>query len=182
MQPIRSLVKIPYPHIFCFAKQPRDSKQLEMAHGPDEAPAQVLEQHREKPNNQPDSHTNKAKARGNTSTPGLATQNALQEKPQTAITSTLPPKPRSLYPSSVLGLAMVARGEIGYLIASLAQSQGMFENGSSEISDIYLVVIWAISICTLLGPICVGSLVKHVKKLQAIRGTSGPDPLGVWGV
>ncbi|KAJ5542802.1 Sodium/hydrogen exchanger family-domain-containing protein [Penicillium sp. DV-2018c] len=90
---------------------------------------------------------------------------------------------RSLYPPSILGLAMVARGEVGYLIASLAQSQGMFGTGSSgEISEIYLVIIWAISICTLIGPICVGTLVKRVKKLQEIRGDSGLDPLGVWGI
>ena len=79
---------------------------------------------------------------------------------------------------------MVARGEIGYLIASLAQSKGMFGTGSSGAgtSEIYLVIIWAISICTLIGPICVGTLVKRVKKLQEIRGDSGPDPLGVWGI
>lgn len=96
---------------------------------------------------------------------------------------TFPPKPKSLYPPSILGLAMVARGEVGYLIASLAQSQGMFSSGSSgDISEIYLVIIWAISICTLVGPICVGTLVKRVKKLQETRGNSGPDPLGVWGI
>ena len=78
---------------------------------------------------------------------------------------------------------MVARGEIGYLIASLAESQGIFGTGASGgSSDIYLVVIWAISICTLVGPICVGSLVKRVKKLREIRGESGLDPLGVWGI
>lgn len=98
-------------------------------------------------------------------------------------TGTFPPKPRSLYPPSILGLAMVARGEIGYLIASLAQSQGMFGTGSSGgISEIYLVIIWAISICTLIGPICVGTLVKRVKNLQEIRGDSGPNLLGVWGI
>lgn len=94
-----------------------------------------------------------------------------------------PEKPKSLYPPSILGLAMVARGEVGYLIASLAQSQGMFSKGSSgETSDIYLVIIWAISICTLVGPICVGTLVKRVKRLQNDRGNSGLDPLGVWGI
>lgn len=94
-----------------------------------------------------------------------------------------PEKPKSLYPPSILGLAMVARGEVGYLIASLAQSQGMFSQGpSSETSEIYFVIIWAISICTLVGPICVGTLVKRVKRLQNDRGNSGLDPLGVWGI
>ena len=95
----------------------------------------------------------------------------------------LPPKPKSLYPPSILGLAMVARGEIGYLIASLAQSQGIFGNKSSgEISEIYLIIIWAISICTLISPICVGTLVKRVKRLQLARANPGDDPLGVWGI
>ncbi|EED13294.1 sodium/hydrogen antiporter, putative [Talaromyces stipitatus ATCC 10500] len=96
----------------------------------------------------------------------------------------LPPKPKSLYPPSILGLAMIARGEIGYLIASLAQSQGIFSNGTLKgSSDIYLVVIWAISLCTLVGPVAVGTLTKRVKKLQRLRVDSGgEDPLGVWGI
>ncbi|KAI2703622.1 hypothetical protein CBS147332_7608 [Penicillium roqueforti] len=95
----------------------------------------------------------------------------------------LPPKPKSLYPPSLLGLAMVARGEVGYLIASIAESKGIFSNDSSEgPSDIYLVVIWAISLCTLIGPILVGTLVKRVKKLQQSRVNMGLDPLGVWGI
>ncbi|KAJ5486303.1 hypothetical protein N7530_000603 [Penicillium desertorum] len=89
----------------------------------------------------------------------------------------------SLYPSSILGLAMVARGEVGYLIASIAESQGIFSNESSEgPSEIYLVVIWAISLCTLIGPILVGTLVRRVKKLQQSRVDMGSDPLGVWGI
>ncbi|KAJ5942759.1 hypothetical protein N7516_002927 [Penicillium verrucosum] len=94
-----------------------------------------------------------------------------------------PPKPKSLYPPSILGLAMVARGEVGYLIASIAESQGIFSSGSSQgPSEIYLVVIWAISLCTLIGPILVGALVRRVKKLQQLRGDIGSDPLGVWGI
>ncbi|KAJ5447897.1 Cation/H+ exchanger [Penicillium cf. griseofulvum] len=95
----------------------------------------------------------------------------------------LPPKPKSLYPPSILGLAMVARGEVGYLIASIAESKGIFSDGSSEgPSEIYLVVIWAISLCTLIGPILVGTLVRRVKKLQQSRGDIRSDPLGVWGI
>ncbi|KAJ5617543.1 hypothetical protein N7537_002657 [Penicillium hordei] len=95
----------------------------------------------------------------------------------------LPPKPKSLYPPSILGLAMVARGEVGYLIASIAESQGIFSREYSEgPSEIYLVVIWAISLCTLIGPILVGTLVRRVKKLQQLRGDMGSDPLGVWGI
>lgn len=83
---------------------------------------------------------------------------------------------------------MVARGEIGYLIASVAETNSIFThrtNGPHKPSntEIYLVVVWAISVCTLIGPVSVGTLVKRVKTLQNRREKSGgPDPLGVWGV
>lgn len=108
--------------------------------------------------------------------------------PQRENKSSLPTKPKSLYPPTILGLAMIARGEVGYLIASLAESQGIFsaqesESSTSSSSEIYLVIIWAISICTLIGPICVGTLVRRVKNVQKTRVNSGtPDPLGVWGL
>jgi hypothetical protein len=102
--------------------------------------------------------------------------------------SNLPAKPRSLYPASILGLAMVSRGEIGFLIASVAESNGVFtlhdppDGGSS--GDLYLIVIWAITLCTIIGPISVGALVRRVKTLQRQRSQSrgGLDPLGAWGV
>ncbi|EEA23500.1 hypothetical protein TMatcc_002372 [Talaromyces marneffei ATCC 18224] len=96
----------------------------------------------------------------------------------------LPPKPKSLYPPAIIGLAMIARGEIGYLIAALAQSRGIFSSSTDgESSDAYLVIIWAISLCTLIGPIAVGTLTRRVKRLQQIRvNTGGEDPLGVWGI
>ncbi|RAL16335.1 cation:proton antiporter [Aspergillus homomorphus CBS 101889] len=135
------------------------------------------------------SSSNKSSAsNGNNSSEGNLTSSAAgihQGQPEhTRSASSLPPKPKSLYPPSVLGLAMVARGEIGYLIASLAESKGIFGQGSTGgSSDTYLVVVWAISICTLLGPICVGTLVRRVKTLQHKRiNSGGPDPLGVWGI
>lgn len=100
----------------------------------------------------------------------------------------IPRKPRSFYPASILGLAMVARGEIGYLIASVAETNNIFTHSSTgpnrpSNTELYLVVVWAVSVCTLIGPICVGTLVKRVKKLQRQREKSGgPDPLGAWGV
>ncbi|KAJ9492820.1 hypothetical protein VN97_g461 [Penicillium thymicola] len=118
----------------------------------------------------------------------VSTPDNVKNEPQStnrhpASTSRLPPKPKSLYPPSILGLAMVARGEVGYLIASIAESQGIFSSEPSEgPSEIYLVVIWAISLCTLIGPILVGALVRRVKKLQQLRGDIGSDPLGVWGI
>ncbi len=44
-------------------------------------------------------------------------------------------QPLSLYPASVLGLAMVARGEIGHLIASLAESRGTFVQAGVDSTD-----------------------------------------------
>ncbi|KAL4929762.1 cation:proton antiporter [Aspergillus undulatus] len=104
-----------------------------------------------------------------------------QERRTTSMS--LPPKPKSLYPASILSLAMVARGEIGYLIASLAESNGIFGDTSQGSTETYLIVIWAISLCTLVGPISVGTLVKRVKSLQRQRTNTGvADPLGVWGI
>ncbi|KAL4978996.1 Sodium/hydrogen exchanger family-domain-containing protein [Aspergillus desertorum] len=108
-----------------------------------------------------------------------------ESDPRARSVSSLSPKPKSLYPASILSLAMVARGEIGYLIASLAESNGIFGQSSQGSSEGYLVVLWAISLCTLVGPISVGTLVKRVKTLQRQRMNSNTgiaDPLGVWGI
>lgn len=98
-----------------------------------------------------------------------------------------PEMPVSLYPASIVGLGMVARGEIGFLIAALAESTGIFgrpANGGP--SELFLVVTWAISLCTIIGPICVGLLVNRVKRLEAgskVRNGEGKrDVLGAWGV
>ncbi|KAJ6259313.1 pyridoxal-dependent decarboxylase domain protein [Drechslerella dactyloides] len=76
----------------------------------------------------------------------------------------------SLYPAMILGLAMVARGEIGFLIASIASANGIFttaveETGASN-DDIFVIVIWAAVICTIVGPLAVGLLVRRVKRLE----------------
>ncbi|KAL4787015.1 Sodium/hydrogen exchanger family-domain-containing protein [Aspergillus varians] len=110
--------------------------------------------------------------------------NQQHQQDQHSPSASIPPKPKSLYPASILSLAMVARGEIGYLIASLAESNGIFgETAEGSSSETYLIVVWAISLCTLIGPISVGTLVKRVKALQVQRAdTAGLDPLGVWGI
>lgn len=111
-------------------------------------------------------------------------------RPQTPRPAVSVPKikrPLSLYPAAMLGIAMTARGEIGFLIASLAETTGLFassskpSNGSSEI---YLVVTWAIVLCTIIGPLGVGTLVKRVRRLQGGGGSNmGVEgPLGIWGV
>lgn len=100
-----------------------------------------------------------------------------------------PPKPFSLHPPLILALAMCARGEIGFLISGVAESKGIFsspQDASTETSDIFLVVTWAIVLCTIIGPLGVGLSVRRVKKLQERKNKeqqgSGRDVLGVWGV
>lgn len=59
-------------------------------------------------------------------------------------------KPLSLYPATILGTAMVSRGEIGFLIASVAESKGIFASSQrNDSSEVFLVVVWAITLCEL---------------------------------
>jgi hypothetical protein len=104
--------------------------------------------------------------------------------PQSNILTPAPKKPISLYPASILGLAMVARGEIGFLISSVAESNGIFTSATSGSDDIFLIVTWAIVLCTIIGPVGVGLLVRRVKRLEKEKEGSGSrrDVLGVWGV
>lgn len=84
----------------------------------------------------------------------------------------------------------MARGEIGFLIAAIAESTGTFASRNEPAaredrgSTTYLVVIWAVVLCTVIGPVSVGLLVRRVKKLQRQRREhgGGEDPLGVWNV
>ena len=80
---------------------------------------------------------------------------------------------------------MIARGEIGFLIASLAESQNIFpETGpdGTGTSRLYLVVVWAIMLCTIAGPLSLGALVRRVKRLQTAREMMDDfDPLDGWG-
>ncbi|KAI0009195.1 hypothetical protein F4779DRAFT_386840 [Xylariaceae sp. FL0662B] len=97
-----------------------------------------------------------------------------------------PAKPLSLYPSAIISFAMVARGEIGFLISAVAESKGIFRkpsDGDSDVSELFLIVTWAIVVCTIVGPLSVGVLVRRVKKLEGSgdRGSS-KNVLGVWGV
>ncbi|KAK2594726.1 hypothetical protein QQS21_007576 [Conoideocrella luteorostrata] len=103
-------------------------------------------------------------------------------------TTTASTKPRSVYPAAIIGCAMTARGEIGFLISSIAESNGIFMSDSDRgtSSDIFLVVTWAIVLCTILGPLAVGLVVQRVKKLQRGVEKDGrvirEDVLGVWGL
>ena len=122
--------------------------------------------------------------------PGTHTSATSEEHAQGTTPHSTPTetKPRSLYPASILGCAMTARGEIGFLISSIAESNGVYSSlqTKGKSSENFLVVTWAIMLCTIMGPLAVGLLVRRVKQLQRgvekqgriVRG----DVLGVWGV
>jgi Kef-type K+ transport system membrane component KefB len=100
-----------------------------------------------------------------------------------------PAKPVSLHPPLILALAMCARGEIGFLISGVAESNGVFSPSAGSLdgpSEIFLVVTWAIVLCTIFGPLGVGLSVRRVKKLEERKNRqqegAGRDVLGVWGV
>ncbi|KAL7790316.1 Sodium/hydrogen exchanger family domain-containing protein [Trichoderma ceciliae] len=98
-------------------------------------------------------------------------------------------KPRSMYPASIVGYAMTARGEIGFLISSIAEGKKIFSSTQTDegrSSEIFLVVTWAIMLCTIIGPLLLGLTVRRVKQLQQGVEKQGrvvqKDVLGVWGV
>jgi len=90
---------------------------------------------------------------------------------------------------------MIARGEIGFPICSLASRPGPFSaylSGEPSAQDgsnsIFLVVTWANMLCTIIGPLIVGVLVRRQKALmkRAEAGASAEgakrDVLGSWAV
>ncbi|OLN95237.1 hypothetical protein CCHL11_08109 [Colletotrichum chlorophyti] len=115
--------------------------------------------------------------------------NGRQDETPPTNTSPKPEMPVSVYPAGILGFAMIARGEIGYLISALAESKGIFSGASGapgQASELFLIVTWAITLCTIVGPICVGLLVGRVRRLE-LKSTEGVtrnrwNVLGVWGV
>ncbi|KAJ0114563.1 hypothetical protein J7T55_004807 [Diaporthe amygdali] len=72
-------------------------------------------------------------------------------------------------PATLLGMAMVARGEIGLLIIQLGLNDTSFLS-----EEAFLVAIWAIVLNTILGPLSVGLL------LNKFEETIANDPR--WGV
>lgn len=71
----------------------------------------------------------------------------------------------------LVGFAMIARGEIGFLIASLSQSSGTLtlkkrDGPAAESSgeDIFLVIVWAVVLCTIAGPVGVGIVVRKLRQ------------------
>ncbi|KAF5871721.1 putative na+ h+ protein [Botrytis fragariae] len=88
-----------------------------------------------------------------------------RETQSSAPESTRPPHLEAL----LVGFAMVARGEIGFLIASLSQSSGTLllknQQNTAIVSGeaVFLVIVWAVVICTIVGPVVVGILVRRIR-------------------
>jgi hypothetical protein len=82
---------------------------------------------------------------------------------------------KNLYPALLLGFSMTTRGEIGFLIAAIAQSSSILAP-----SEVYLVVLYGILLCTLFGPIGVGVVARRIENVA--HGAGGRDAvLGGWG-
>lgn len=108
--------------------------------------------------------------------------------------STPPEKPLSIYPGLILGSAMVARGEIGYLISSLAEAGDVFRDpakrdiaASNDPTEAFLIITWAITLCTIAGPVTMGLLVGRVRRLERevsrdAQQRQRANVLGSWGI
>ncbi|KAH7111308.1 hypothetical protein B0J11DRAFT_512173 [Dendryphion nanum] len=62
----------------------------------------------------------------------------------------------SAYPALLLGMAMVARGEIGLLIVEVGYNKTSYVS-----SEGFITAIWAIVLNTIIGSIFVGALIKY---------------------
>lgn len=65
-------------------------------------------------------------------------------------------------PATLLGMAMVARGEIGLLINQLGLNDTSFLS-----EEAFLVAVWAIVLNTIIGPVSVGLLLAKFDKMIA---------------
>ncbi|KAJ9115514.1 hypothetical protein QFC22_005273 [Naganishia vaughanmartiniae] len=65
----------------------------------------------------------------------------------------------------LLGFAMIARGEIGLLISQIAYTTTEQQLTEEE----FLITTWAIVLCTILGPVGVGYVIKKFK-VDVVRG------------
>ena len=74
----------------------------------------------------------------------------------------------TLFPAALLGLAMIARGEIGLLIIQIGRNETKYLS-----EDAFIIAIWAILLNTIVGPPAVGFLLKS----RAMTIAEGP-----WGI
>jgi hypothetical protein len=98
---------------------------------------------------------------------------SLQPEPTRAIEADveqMPSNPPHVI-AMLIGFAMIARGEIGFLIASLSQSSGTLTlkhrdgfDAQSSGEEIFLVIVWAVVLCTIAGPVGVGVIVRRLRQ------------------
>lgn len=85
----------------------------------------------------------------------LLSRQGSQIKPQSGV-------PSDWAPAALLGMAMVARGEIGLLIIQLGLNDTTFLS-----EEAFLVAIWAIVLNTIVGPLFVGLLLNRLEEVIA---------------
>lgn len=76
-------------------------------------------------------------------------------------------KEKSWFSAMILGIGMVARGEIGLLIAGIGQAGGTLSD------ELFGILVWAIVLCTLVGPIGVGGLIKWANRKGDVAARLG---------
>ena len=107
--------------------------------------------------------------------PVKAEETAGQDPPRPQTDHRSPNSQNSRYAALLLGLGMTTRGEIGFLIAAVSQSVDVVDS-----PDVYIVIIWAIILCTFLGAIGVGLVARKIKRMH--QSEDSPIPiLGKWG-
>ncbi|MCJ1293680.1 hypothetical protein MMC34_005235 [Xylographa carneopallida] len=98
------------------------------------------------------------------------------QPPHFTPTSPPPPTPSPFFPAFILGTAMIARGEIGFLISSLAAGTGILSSptsGGAVADELFLVVTWAVVLCTVAGPVGVGVLVRGWRRRGRVDREGG---------
>ncbi|POS79166.1 sodium-hydrogen antiporter [Diaporthe helianthi] len=85
----------------------------------------------------------------------LVSRQGSQIKPQEG-------NPSEWAPAALLGMAMIARGEIGLLIIQLGLNDTSFLS-----EEAFLVAIWAIVLNTIVGPLSVGLLLNRLEQVIA---------------
>ncbi|GAA5882769.1 hypothetical protein JCM1840_002356 [Sporobolomyces johnsonii] len=66
----------------------------------------------------------------------------------------------SLPAAGFLGLALIARGEIGILVLQVAYNSSSGSSSPVLSTEPYLVAIWAVAVCTIVGPVAFSALVR----------------------
>ncbi|PWN39134.1 hypothetical protein IE81DRAFT_350430 [Ceraceosorus guamensis] len=70
-------------------------------------------------------------------------------------------------PALLLGLCLVSRGEVGFIIINLAREAGILPASSPQGNDAFNIGIWAIVLNTLFGPLAVGFFLKSKMTTKA---------------